>query len=417
MKNIFKTLATLCAVITAVSAVTSCNDEVALPSPLIRLSGQTITAPSLESTFNIEVESNCDWQAEIRDGQSGWITITDSRNIGNGEMRLSLKPNETTALREATILVHNENMSASAALVVRQNPSSGDGMVSVGELRLLEGTTGTAFAPGTVTRGVVVSNLQHRNYPDRLIAIEGSALAGNGIAVRTRENLLIGLGEELEVNLDGAGISRDQETGLLILTPGSDDCIIRTEATAIIPTPVEVTLPQLASGDYESMYVKVFGQLSAADITKDYLYEGAAFIDQDNNTVGFTVLPGCSFSENELPAGSGYICGVAGMTDGIASIYPGIESDIVLNATRFDGGFTLPYIFSLMTNTATNDDGRYITTLRHPDDNNLTSAAKTRDDSGVTVQWNVNSNNQYFRFWTDTSGHHNFQLGSWFGLQ
>lgn len=397
--------------------VTSCADDVSLPAPVIRLDLPSITAPSLQSTFSVDIESNCDWSAEITDQTShDWITISQSSDTGNGVMSFTLKPNDSSSTRETSIDIHNKSRSASTVLKVIQNPSSGDGMVTVGQLRLLEGSASTPDR-NAVTRGVVVSDLQHRNFPEKLIAIVGSAEPGNGIAVRTREDLLIGLGEEIEVSLDGAGISRDRETGLLILTPRSDADISRTEATAIIPTPVEASVSDLATGKYESMYVKVPGQLSAGDIAKEYLYECTSFGDEDGGSIGFTVLPGCSFAEAMIPTGSGYICGVVSSVDGSPSIYPGRESDIALNGSRFDGGFTLPYVFSLMTNTATNNDGRYIETLRNPDDNNLTAAARPLDDSGVMVEWKVNSTNQYFRFWTDTSGHHNFQLGSWFGLQ
>lgn len=406
----------LCLAIGAAATLFSCKDEVSLPQPVIRLSSESITAPSLESAFNIEVESNCDWIAEIQNGDAGWISISDANDTGNGKMHLSLRPNISSSGREATVLVHNEKMTVSATLTVKQNPASGEGLVSVGELRSLEGVTDMTLDESAVMRGVVVSNLQYRNFPEKTIAVEGSAEAGNGIAVKTSGDLLVALGEEVEVSLAGAKIGRDPESGILTLYPANDGCVARTEATGIIPVPVEVTIPELATGKYESMYVKVIGQLSAADVTKEYMYEGSTFMDEDNNTVGFRVLQDCSFAEEVIPSGSGYVCGVVGSYNDSPCIWPGSQSDIALNSSRFNGGFTLPYVFSLMTNTATNDDGRYIKTQREAD-NNFTHSAIATDDTGVLAEWNTSTAGKYFRFWADNSGHHNFQLGSWMDVQ
>lgn len=395
----------------------SCVDEVKLPNPMIKLSVESITAPSLESAFNVTVESNCDWQADVQGAQHSWIMLTDAKNVGNGELSVSLTPNTSSSQREAVILVHNESGSMAKTLVVKQNPQSGDGIVTISELRSLGEASSLSLPAGTRIRGVVVSNMQNKNYPDKLIAMEGSTEAGNGITVRTRDELLISQGQELEVNLDGASLSRDADSGLLILTPADDAKILRTDATVISPTPVEVTIPQLASGDYESMYVKISGQFSGEDTSKDCLYEGTTFIDTENNSVTFRVLPDCGFADATLPSGSGYVCGVAAMIDGAPAIYPATETDIALNGTRIDGGFYLPYIFSLMTNTATNSDGRYIEVIRVGDDLSNSTNARTLDNSGVTMEWDTHTTSKYFRFWTDNSGHHNFQIGSWMGFK
>ncbi len=402
----------LALVIATAMSLQSCKDEVSLPRPVIKLSSESITAPSLESAFSIEVESNCDWTAEIKNDDSQWITISNANDIGNGEMRISLKPNISSYPREATVLVHNETMTVNTTLTVKQNPSSGEGMVSVSELRTLEGASGVTLDRNAMTRGVVVSNLQYNNFPRGLIAIEGEASAGGGIAVKTDDTFLVAAGEEVEIRLEGAEIRRDPESGMLVLYPGSGECVNRTETTEIMPTPLEISIPELQTGNYESMYVKVAGQFSDTDINKEFLYECSSFVDEDYNSMGITVLPSCRFAESMLPSGSGFVCGVAGVTEGAPSLYPCSEADFALNSTRFGAGFSLPYVFSLMTNTATNDDGRYIKTQRE-EDNNFTHSAVALDNSGVSAEWNTSTAGKYFRFWFDNSGHHNFQLGSW----
>ncbi len=393
-------------------ATTSCKDEVDLPAPIIKLDTEAILAPSLLSSFNVAVESNCDWTASAEGEDTGWLTITEGKNVGNGDLKLTLRPNETSAQREITITVRNEFNTAMARLSVTQNPSSGDGLVSVSELRSLSGTSHLTLGEDALMRGVVVSNMQHGNFPDRLIAVEGKAEENNGIAVRTTDEYLVSAGQEIEIKLKDAQLSTDPTTGLLVLTPASDAAISRTEATSIIPTPLDVSIPELLTGKYESMYVKVSGQISSSDINKEYLYEAGSFVDEDNNAIALTVFPDCSFSESVIPTGSGHICGVAGSYGGATCIYPGNVSDFSLTGSRFDGGFSLPYIISLMTNTATNFDGRYIEVDRTSENINE-YFARTLDGSGATIKWNLSEKGQYYRFWTDNSGHHNFQLGSW----
>ena len=81
----------------ALLTVTSCKDEVDLPMPIIRLNTESITAPSLMATFNVEVESNCDWKATTDASNYSWLDITEGKSVGNGELRFSLKPNDSAS--------------------------------------------------------------------------------------------------------------------------------------------------------------------------------------------------------------------------------------------------------------------------------------------------------------------------------
>lgn len=398
---------------TVSTAMVSCKDEVGLPVPVIKLDTESILAPSLLSSFNVAVESNCDWSATADEAASSWVTIAEGRSVGNGEIHLSLRPNDTSSLREGVITVVNEFNTAMATLSITQNPSSGNGLVSVKELRSLSGTANLSFGSDAKIRGVVVSNMQYGNFPQNLIAIEGSAEAQNGIAVRSDNEYLVSVGDELEVTLHGASLENDPETGVLVLKPASDTNITRTEATTIIPTPVDVTIQEMLSGDYESMYVRVPGQLSSADINKEYLYEINEIVDEDNNTLPVRILQTCSFAEAMVPNGSGYLCGVAGTIDDKSCLYPCSSADFSMKGTRFGGGFSLPYVISLMMNSTNNFDGRYIYINRDAGVYNYNDfTTTTLDGSGVTMKWNLSESGYYFRHWYDASGHHNFQLGS-----
>ena len=404
--------------IVAVLTLQGCKEEVDLPIPIIKLNTESIVAPSLLSSFNVEVESNCDWDAKPEGGEVEWLAITEGKSVGNGELKFTLKPNTTSSIREVAINVCNEFNTVSARLLVRQNPSSGDGIVTISELRSLAGTSGFNFGEDAKMYGVVVSNMQYGNFPTRMIAVEGSGEANSGITIITTNEFLVGVGEEVAVDLHNATVDPDPQTGMLVLTPESDESILRTESTSIIPTPVDVTVPEILSGKYESMYVKVSGQIAASDISKEYLYEVDSFVDEEKNIIPFAVLPDCGFAESAIPSGSGSVCGVVGANGSGQCLYPCSLADLSLSGTRFDGGFSLPYIISLMTNSATNFDGRYLKVNINPDD--VTEIkdfnpyyATTLDETGATVTWSLAKSSNYYRFWTDNSGHHNFQLGSW----
>lgn len=406
----------LCALVLTALFLTACQDEVALPQPVIKIDTESILAPSLASAFKVEVESNCDWIADVDGDAAGWLTLADAKNIGYGELSLQLKGNDTSAQRSAVIRIHNESNTVVVSLTVSQNPSSGDGLVSIRELRSLASASNVTLDKNAMVRGVIVTNLQHKNFPEKLIAIEDGVEENCGIVVKTSGDLLFSSGEEVEISLGNAKVERDGETGLVTLIPSNDGDVVRTEASAIVVTPADVTVEQLADGGYESMYVKVSGQIATPDINKEFLYEASQFVDSDNRTVNLSVLQGCSFAEAQIPSGSGYVCGVVGMVDGATCIYPCTSEDFSLSGARFDGGFYLPYVISLMTNTATNFDGRYIEIDRTSADVNE-YFGRMLDGSGATVRWNLSTKTQYYRYWTDTSGHHNMQLGSWMDMR
>lgn len=58
------------------------------------------------------------------------------------------------------------------------------------------------------------------------------------------------------------------ETGVMELKPVSDDRVVRSETTQVTPEALPVTYAQLASGDYESMYVSLDAQVVVSDLNK-----------------------------------------------------------------------------------------------------------------------------------------------------
>ena len=134
-------------------------------------------------------------------------------------------------------------------------------------------TNASADGDYTVTqevklRGIVVSSVQDNNYFDNRLALQSDLKPRCGITLRTDETLYRNPGEELEIDLKGAVVGVNAETGVMELKPVSDDRVVRSETTQVTPEALPVTYAQLASGDYESMYVSLDVQVVVSDLSK-----------------------------------------------------------------------------------------------------------------------------------------------------
>ena len=116
---------------------------------------------------------------------------------------------------------------------------------------------------------------------------------------------------------------------------------------------------QLASGDYESMYVALDAQVVVSDLNK-LLSDNVTVQTVDDERFVLCARQASTFGIDAVPVGSGRLCGIAGIYEGAYAVMPCTGSDITMSSPRFDGGITLPYVLSIMTKTATNGDGKYI---------------------------------------------------------
>lgn len=400
------------AMLYAVMAVASCADEVATPMAYIELDTDSIFAPSIESTINIDVNANCDWTITMDDA-AGWVRASRTEATGSAEVTLSLESNDTKSARSAVLNVANRANTAVRSIVISQNPGSLDGTISVSELRKLAETGTYTFSSDATMRAIVMSNQQCANFFPGTLAVVSSLEAGNGITVSTQENLLLSPGEEIEVNLNGATIERSKTTGQMEIKPASDQAISRTSSTVVTPMPVSISSDGLASGQYEGMFVTINAQVSVNDISKSKLAGLLTMQDIDKNQFGMAVLPSSNFASEPVPVGSGVLTGIVVLYNGAYCIAPRSIDDIDLTGPRYDGGITYPYVLSFMTENA-NEKGRYINFFKDAADIN-NSYIMTKDGTGVTMKLNLSraGNNQInFLFWADDSGHHNLQLGT-----
>ncbi len=409
MKRIYSDISRLASLLLVFTTITTaCKDEVELPRAFVTPDTERIVAPAMAATFNVEIDANCEWIAEI-DNDAAWVSIPEEKRIGKGTLAISVEKNTSGAKRTLDIKIHDSKNTVFSTLSLEQNPQSGDGFTSISDLRSIISSGNISVPEGLKIRGIVVSNQRNGNINENTIAIEDNTEPGSGVAVRTQSRVFVSPGEEIEIDLSGA--SFDSKEGMLTAVPASDDRISRTESSCIDPMPVEVSVKDLENSDYESMYVSIKSQVAYQDIRKETISENISIQDAEGSFLPLLVLQGCQFADIPVPTGGGTVSGLIRYVDGKAAIMPCSSSDISLSSSRFDGGIMLPYVFSLMTE-GSNDHGRYVDFIKDASDANKTYM-EAKDGTGATLNVNLNAKSKTFYYWNENSGHHNLQLASW----
>ena len=345
---------------------TSCKDDVGLPMQTIELSDEAITAPAFAASFSVDIQANCDWTIEVDGNEGNWADLSLTKAVGMATLDIKLENNDTEENRTLTLtVVANRNRSVAKRLILVQNSSVMKGYMSIPDIRAIAESNGTyTFSEEKKMRAVVMSSILEENYHEHCIALQSSNFPNSGITLRTDEPLYVAAGTEIEIELQGAVVSRNTETHLLELKTASDDKIAQTTTSPIVPQAVTVSVAELNTGKYESMYVALSSQVVITDLKKEKLSENVT-MQTDND-------------DRSLP--------------------------------RFDGGITLPYVFSLMT-TGANDNGKYVLFTKESDvRNNYLTAT---DGTGVTLTAHLNASSKAFNYWNDNSGHHNLPMGTW----
>lgn len=397
----------------AILAAASCADEVSTPMAYIELDTDSILAPSIESTIGLKVNANCDWFISMDGDGANWVRTSQTESTGSANIIMSFERNDSEQPRATVMNITNRANTAIGSIVITQNPATADGCISVSEIRQLASKGTYTFNQDAKMRAIVMSNQQTANFFPNTLAVAGNMASNNGITISTQEKMLLSPGEEIEVNLNGASVSRSTVTGQMEIAPASDAAITRTAATAITPVPLKISSGDLATGQYEGLLVTLNAQVSINDMNKTSIAGLLTMQDQDKNLFGMAVLPTSTFASEAVPTGSGALTGIVVLYNGEYCVAPRSVSDIDLNNPRYDGGITFPYVLSFMTENA-NEKGRYINFFKDAADIN-NSYIMTKDGTGVTMKLNLSKagNNQInFLFWADDSGHHNLQLGT-----
>ena len=395
----------------------SCKDDVALPMQSIALDTHAILAPSFGTTLSFEVRANCDWQISVTGDDTSWAQLSRSEATGTATVAVAIGENATSASRSLTLRVAaKRNAAVAEELNFVQASATSEGYLSVPDLRALAADGDYTVTQEVKLRGIVVSSVQDNNYFENCLALQSDLKPRCGITLRTDETLYRNPGEELEIDLKGAVVGVNAETGVMELKPVSDDRVVRSETTQVTPEALPVTYAQLASGDYESMYVSLDAQVVVSDLNK-VLSDNVTVQTADDERFTLYARQNSTFGIDAVPVGSGRLCGIAGVYDGNSVVMPCTAADFAaMNAPRFDGGITLPYVLSIMTRTATNGDGKYVYYSGSNSTGSIDGVSVTAMDgtgANITAKLSSSGGNLGFRYWTESSGHHNLPMKSW----
>ena len=321
--SFFRTAAALALLLSA----GACKDDVALPMQSITLDTHAILAPSFGTTLSFEVRANCDWQISVTGDDTSWAQLSRSEATGTATVAVTIGENATSASRSLTLRVAaRRNAAVAEELNFVQASATSDGYLSVSDLRALAADGDYTVTQEVKLRGIVVSSVQDNNYFDSCLALQSDLKPRCGITLRTDETLYRNPGEELEIDLKGAVVGVNAETGVMELKPVSDDRVVRSETTQVTPEALPVTYAQLASGDYESMYVSLDVQVVVSDLSK-VLSDNVTVQTADDERFTLYARQNSTFGIDAVPVGSGRLCGIAGVYDGNSVVMPCTAAD------------------------------------------------------------------------------------------
>ena len=403
-------------VFVAVWAAACVNKDVDLPKSSLRTDKTQIAAPAMESDFTVALKANCNWQVVIEDEDAQWLSISPKTGLGNADIVLSLMPN-TSTIRETEVTIRSTDDPAHTLTVFVKQSAHGS-YLSIAELRSLASNLTVGTPEYTITEdkkicAIVNTAAIGANLPGGVFGIQDAKEPGSGILVRTEELSWNDFGEELEIPVKGAVLTRDGN-GILELQPAADAAIVRTETSNVQLSPVVISHADYVAKTYESMYVATETVQAVATELTATMDGRVEFQDEDNERYAVYTWSGAAFVGTAVPTGSGRLAGIASLVDGEVVLLPVTAEDFALSGNRFGAasGIRLPYIFSFKAKGASDADGMYYNTMRMSDGSTWTNflsappakqIVEPNDGSGVTMTFyrskaSSNGNNNGVRF-------------------
>lgn len=403
-------------VFVAVWAAACVNKDVDLPKSSLRTDKTQIAAPAMESDFTVALKANCNWQVVIEDEDAQWLSISPKTGLGNADIVLSLMPN-TSTVRDAEVTIRSTDDPAQTLTVFVKQSAHGS-YLSIAELRSLASNLTVGTPEYTITEdkkicAIVNTAAIGANLPGGVFGIQDAKEPGSGILVRTEGLSWNDFGEELEIPVKGAVLTRD-ENGILELQPAADAAIVRTETSNVQLSPVVISHADYVAKTYESMYVALETVQAVATELTTTMDGRVEFQDEDNERYAVYTWSGAAFVGAAVPTGSGRLAGIASLVDGEVVLLPVTAEDFALSGNRFGAasGIRLPYIFSFKAKGASDADGMYYNTMRMSDGSTWTNflsappakqIVEPNDGSGVTMTFyrskaSSNGNNNGVRF-------------------
>lgn len=350
-------------------SLVSCKSEIFAPIQTLEVDRAELVAPGIGASYSISVNSNTSWQAKLTAEE--WISCDVENFVGSATVNIVFGANEGEA-RSCELVLSSEDGSITCRVTLRQGAVMEDGQITIAELRSHEAEGEYVFSGSSRIKGFVTTDLEASNfYPNSFAIQDGFADGAAGITVSLAEQPDFLRGEEVEVDLDGAVLKRNED-GMLVLAPAKTPA--RTQATRIGIEPMVAKMQDLAAGEYESMLVSV-GNLQPSEESIGATLNDGVFMENSRGTRAFVKIFKTSLlSEATCPDGSGSVTGIAGAAaseEGHSVIIPMAVSDLAFEGDRFkilEGGVTsFPYVLSLYPDLETGSP-KYVDYVPHPYD-------------------------------------------------
>lgn len=371
MKTLLKRLSFVSIIFLMILGWGSCNEDVALPASSIILDRDAILASSLESEFLVNVSANCPWIVSVEDNAGSWLSSSLNKSRDNQSLIVKVSANNGDA-REAKLKIASESDPSVFKFVTVKQPGN-NSTLSISELRLLRSNISVTNPEYIITdnwkiNGIVNTYFESSNFPVLTFGIQDAKTSNSGIAVKTATDLWLTFGKVVEISLQNAILSED-ENGVLELRPSGDDKVKAMGSDDVQLNPVEISYDDFASGDYESMYIALPNLQVLADDLNKQIEGWTQLQDAEGNRYNMFVYSEATFANESTPIGSGTLSGIASIINSERIVLPMHESDFNLTGSRFTSGtgIKLPYIFSFKAKSASSDNGMYYNTMRMSD--------------------------------------------------
>ena len=338
-------------------SLVSCESEIFAPIQTLEVDRTELVAPGIGASYSISVNSNTSWHAELTAEE--WISCDVENFVGSATVNIVFGANEGES-RSCELVLSSEDGSITRRVTLRQGAVMEDGQITIAELRSHEAEGEYVFSGSSRIKGFVTTDLEASNfYPNSFAIQDGFADGAAGITVALAEQPDFLRGEEVEVDLDGAVLKRNED-GMLVLAPAKTPA--RTQATRIGIEPMVAKMHDLAAGEYESMLVSVYNLQPSEESIGATLNDGV-FMENSRGARAFVKIFKTSLlSEVTCPDGSGSVTGIAGAAapeDGHSFIIPMAVSDLVFETGRFKiltgGVSSFPYVLSLYSDNGANE--------------------------------------------------------------
>ena len=309
--------------------------------------------------------------------------------VGAEEERDDLGARAGVVRREGVIVLESDDNSVREEIRIAQRALSAEGFSRIREIRSLERTGGYTIIQGKV-RGFVVTDAAASNYTENTFAVEDSFDEPScGIAVSVAADRYAAPGRGTEVVIDLAGARLERRDGILTLS--LQDNPTAGDATPLPVRPDTVTFADLATGDYESMFVCLKECQVVEDAIGGILASSPGITDESGAPLGRLIVSADSpFGSVAYARGGGRVCGIAGaVRDGICEILPTSADDVAFTAKRIGekpGILELPYVFSFYCSSQTDGACKYINYYKlYWDPVTLLTSGKIADDKDESI--------------------------------